>query len=158
MYYNMQSKLSVLVPCTLLLLAAGCTNNATPPESLTGSVDKPAWSAPAEYDMTSSMTAVVKVDLSSLYTAEQLSGANYHLSDEDIVAAFCGDECLGISTASEGLFFLYICAPTRGDNVTLRYYSSALKHIYIDAPFTFANDRHLGSVAEPYIPQFVAEK
>ncbi len=145
--------LCVLSLCTFF----GCKDKKNEPESLVGSVAKPAWTALADYDMTSSMTAVVKVSLSANYTAEQLSAASYQLSTSDIVAAFAGNECLGVATPQDGLFFLYICAPTKGEQVTLKYYSAALKNIFTAEPFAFANDTQLGSVAAPYKPAFVLQ-
>ena len=155
----MKKNIFTLVLSLLILLPmTGCKKNNNEPESIIGSVEKPTWTAPANYDLTSSMTAVIKVNLSAGYTAEQLSAANYQLSENDIVAAFSGDECLGIAAQQEGLFFLYICAPTNGNNVTLRYYSAVLKNIFTAEPFAFANNTQLGSIAEPYTPAFVIKK
>ena len=65
---------SYFVPLYIFLFLCtffGCKKGNTP-ETLQGSTEKPAWTAPANYDLASSMTAVIKVDLSSCYTAEQL--------------------------------------------------------------------------------------
>ena len=157
---------SYFVPLYIFLFLCtffGCKKGNTP-ETLQGSPEKPAWTAPANYDLASSMTAVIKVDLSSCYTAEQLSTVNYQLSTDDMLAAFSGDELVGVAEPlplqgdggqEEGLlFFLYICAPTKGEDITLKYYSSVLKNIFIAEPFAFANDTQLGSIANPYMPQF----
>ncbi len=57
---------------------------------------------------------------------------------------------------SEGLFYLYVTAPSNGSEVTLKYYSAKLKNLFEhkDA-FPYLNDKCLGTVAEPYIPAFV---
>lgn len=156
----MKTRLFSITLCTLLLIAAGCnsTSNGNEPESIICSTAKPAWTAPAVYDMTSSMTAVVKVDLSAVYTAEQLLAADYQLSGEDLIAAFAGDECLGVATPKDGLFFLYVCTPTNGQEITLKYYSTILKNILVATPFAFTDGGHLGSIAEPYTPAFAPEK
>ncbi len=53
------------------------------------------------------------------------------------------------------LFYLYIiCAPAKGDQVTLKYYSSVLKNIFTAEPFTFADGTRLGTNAQPYTPVF----
>ena len=161
----MKTKFYTLALCALTLCTFfGCKGKENKPESIIGTTEKPTWTAPANNDMTSSMTAVVKVDLAAGYTAEQLSAANYQVSEDDIVAAFSGDECLGIAgplSLRDGqgeVFFLYICAPTNDGKVTLRYYSAALKNIFISEPFAFVNDTQLGSVAEPYTPTFIINK
>ena len=157
----MKTKFYTLVLCTLSLATFFGCKNGHEPESLFGNTEKPSWSAPANYDMTSSMTAVVKVDLSANYPS---ATTQYQLSTEDILAAFSGDDCLSIAhpiSMGEGQgegFFLYICAPTQGKNVTLRYYSSVLKNIFVAEPFAFVNDTQLGSVAKPYMPLFAIEK
>lgn len=162
----MKTKFYTLALCALTLCTFfGCKGKEkeNEPESIIGSVEKPTWTAPADYDLTSSMTAVVKADLSAIYTAEQLSAANYQVSENDIVAAFSGEECLGVAgplSPGEGqgeVFFLYICAPTNGGQVTLRYYSAALKNIFTSEPFPFANDTQLGTIETPYMPQFAIE-
>ena len=156
----MKTRLLSIALCTLLLMAAGCKDpgKQNEPESIIGTTAKPAWTAPADYDMTSSMTAVVKVDLSAVYTVEQLSAAGYKLTGEDLVAAFAGDECLGVATPKDGLFYLYICSPANGQEVTLKYYSSVLKNVLSAAPIAFTDGSHLGSIAEPYTPQFAPAK
>ncbi len=153
----MKTRIYTLILCALTLCTSGC-KNGNEPESLISSVEKPDWTAPADYEMTSSMTAVVKVNLSTTYTAEQLSAANYQVSEEDIMAAFCGDECLGLATPQEGIFFLYICKPAEGENVKIRYYSYVLKNIFTSEPFTYTNDAQLGTIAAPFMPQFAIEK
>ncbi len=154
----MKTRVFSIAVCALLLMMAGCGEQNKEPQSIIGSTDKPVWSAPTDYDMTSSMTAVVKVDLSKTFTADQLAAANYQLTDDDLVAAFAGEECLGVTTPKDGLFFLYICAPATSTDITLRHYSNALKTILTSEPFTFVGDGHLGTVSEPYTPAFVAEK
>ena len=73
------------------------------------------------------------------------------------LAAFIGDNCVGVASPKEGLFFLYI-AGTEG-TVTLRYYSAHYKNLFeAKDVFAFKNDDHLGTVAEPFTPTFVVVK
>ena len=137
-----------------------CTQEVTPP-SLQGDVAQPAWTAPADYDYTSSMTAVVKVSLLEQYPS---MAADWQLNDSDRVAAFVGDECLGVVTPQEGLFYLYVAGSTSSDqeqmtNVSLRYWSAHFKNLFeVKDAFPFKNDDHIGSVAEPFAPKFVVVK
>ena len=136
----------------LTVLFTGC-KDSNEPESFNGDVARPAWSVPADYDVTSSMTAVVKVDLKAMYPSR---AADFVLNDNDLLAAFFGETCLGVASPQDGLFFLYIAGPTANANanaVTLRYYSADYKNLFEarDA-FPFVNDTNLGTVAEPLIP------
>jgi len=141
----------------LTVLFAGCKDKNAP-ESFNGNVSRPTWTAPEVSDLTSSMTAVVKVDLKAQYPE---TAADWQRSENDLLAAFSGETCLGVAQPQEGLFFLYIAAPVTGNpsSVTLRYYSAHYKNLFeAKDAFTFRNDDHLGSVAEPLIPQFVVVK
>ena len=95
-------------------------------ETLAGNVARPTWTAPEVSDMSSSMTAVVKVDLKAQYLE---TAADFVLDNNDLLAAFSGETCLGTAQPQEGLFFLYIAAPVTGNpsSVTLRYYSAHYK-------------------------------
>ena len=150
---TLQAKSCSIILCTLLLLAAGCKEK-NKPESFVGNVERPTWTAPTDYDYTSSMTAIVKVDLKAQYPDK---AADFVLQDDDLLAAFSGETCLGIASPLEGLFFLYI-AGTEG-TVTLRYYSAHYKNLFeAKDAFPFVNDDHLGTVAEPLVPAFVVVK
>ena len=150
---TLPAKSCSIILCTLLLFAAGC-NEKNKPESFTGNVERPTWTAPADYDYSSSMTAVVKVDLKAQYPE---TGKDFVLNNSDLVAAFSGETCLGTASPQDDLFFLYI-AGTEGA-ITLRYYSAHYKNLFeAKDAFPFVNDDHLGTVAEPLIPQFVIGK
>ncbi|MBO4621639.1 MAG: hypothetical protein J5635_03095 [Paludibacteraceae bacterium] len=151
-------KFMIIASCAMMLLAAGCKQKPVEPESIIGTTVRPVWTDPEDYDMSSSMTAIVKVDLSRTYTAEQLNAANYQQTAEDLVAAFSGDKCLGVAEQVDGLFFLYITAPEDDGNVTLKHYSSVLKNLYTAEPFPFRNDQQLGTVLEPYSPKWAVIK
>ena len=143
----------IIASCGLLLLAAGCKEQ-NKPESFAGNVAKPTWTVPADYDYTSSMTAVVKVELAAQYPDK---GADFVLDSNDLLAAFSGETCLGIASPQDGLFYLYIAAPTANGNaaVTLRYYSAHYKNLFeAKDAFPFANDTQQGTVATPFVPMF----
>ncbi len=157
---NKFSLYSVL--CILSVLAvsfAGCKkdsekepDNPQPQTTLYGSVARPAWTAPEKFDFTSSMTAVVKVDLKAQYPN---IAKDFVLDDTDLLAAFSGDVCLGVAAPDEGLFYLYIAGPNE-QMVNLKYYSAHYKNLFEhkDA-FPYLNDECLGTVAEPFIPILV---
>ena len=152
----------LLVVIAMSFLVTSCKKDKdNEPDSIIGNVSKPAWALPADWDLSSSMTAIVKVDLTSLYTEDQLKAVNYQLTTNDMLAAFCGDECLGIGEWKEDYkaYWLYISAPEKGDKVTLKYYSPVLKHIYrASETIPYVNDKWYGSTSEPYTPDWtVAE-
>ena len=111
--------------------------------------------------MTSSMTAVVKIDLKAQYPDK---ASDWSLTDQDLLAAFDNaGNCLGVAEQVEGLFFLYIAQPADYNNqivnsqiVNLRYYSAHYKNIFEQKnAFTFQNDGIQGSVSKPYLPTLV---
>ena len=154
----MKNQFLTLATCALLLLAAGCKPKEEPkpePEpvqNLTADVARPDWTAPEDYDYTSSMTAVIRVDLAAQYPD---AAADFVLDDQDLLAAFIGDECCGVATPQDGLFYLYISSPVT-DNpspVTLRYWSAHFKNLFVAADaFPFVNDNNQGSYSTPFVP------
>ena len=155
-----------LATCALLLLAAGCKPKEEPvnPEqqNLSGNVARPEWVAPEDYDYTSSMTAVIRVDLKAQYPTP---AAEWQLSDQDMLAAFIGDECLGVASPDDGYFYLYIASPTSNSDsgltgeaglISLRYYSAHYKNLFVakDA-FPFVNDAQQGTYTAPFVPNLV---
>ena len=162
----MKTKIMIIISCTLLLFAAGCKKNKDKePETFFSDIARPTWTTPDNYDITSSMTAVVKVDLKAQYPE---TAADFVPDANDLLAAFSGETCLGVAQPQDGFFYLYVASPTTdSDNsltgeaglISLRYYSARYKNLF-DAKdaFLFANDAHLGTVAEPFIPKVVATK
>lgn len=150
------SFLTMLVICAFAF--SGCKDsNSSSPATMYGNVSNPGWTVSENYDYTASMTAVVKVDLAALYP---ISAKDFVLEQNDVLAAFSGETCLGVASPQNGLFFLYIAGPaSAGTGVSLRYYSAHYKNLFVakDA-FDFKNDSHLGTVAAPLTPNFVVEK
>ena len=150
--------------CLVVLYAlSGCNsqnnqNNPSEPKTLKGTVSRPTWTAPADYDYSSSMTAIIRVDLRSQFTA----ATDFAVSDQDVLAAFSGENCLGIAGLSEGLFFIYICAPVEDEadqNITLRYWSAGYTNMFEAVNvFTYVNDSHQGTISEPIVPTWAIKK
>ena len=146
------SKLSIInyqlsILLAVLLLTAGCEK--PDPFTTQGNVENPNWVVTVENDMTASMTAIVKVSFSE---------------NEGVLAAFMGNECCGIAEYIDGLYWLYI-SPTANSqvrpviaNVQLKFYSPELKRIFeAKQTFPFQNDTQLGTVSEPYTPEWVVK-
>lgn len=163
---------SMIALCAVLLLAAGCKDkNAPQIESLNGAVNTPSWQSPKIYDMTSTMTPVVKIDFTQSFSSEQLAEIKDKMTDGqiahegDLLAAFSGNTCLGVDTLNadqSGLFYLFI-STVNGESaadIQLRYYSTQLRNIFItNESFTFSNDGTLGSsVNAPYTPTWRIDK
>ena len=126
------------------------------PESIYGNKVRPDWQEVKSEDISVSMTAVVKVDLTKSYS----QASDVSVVTNDVLAAFAGSQCCGIANPIDGLFYLYISDP-KGEQkmITLRYYSSVLKNIfYSEDSFVFVNESRQGNVNEPFVPTFVVEK
>ena len=108
--------------------------------------------------MTSSMTAVVKVDLATQYPD---IAKDFVLNDNDLLAAFSDENCLGVAVPDDGLFFLYIGAPLNGNpsSITLRYYSAYYKNLFeAKDAFPYVSDSRQGNADTPFLPAFVVLK
>ena len=79
---------------------------------------------------------MLQVHLTKNY-AEAAKKAGWQIADEDILAAFIGNTCLGAENPKDGLFYLFIAAP----NV-----------------LTYQHDGRVGSPSEPFEPQYVVEQ
>ena len=131
----------------LLVLFSGCKNKEQDPETFVSDKTRPVWTAPEKSDITSSMTAVVKVDLKAQYPS---IAADFALNDNDLIAAFAGETCLGVAAPDEGLFYLYIAGPNEQmvneQMVNLKYYSAHYKNLFrTKDAFPSGNDDHLGN-------------
>ena len=154
--------MAFLVVC----LVAGChkeedddnnnNNNPVPTEDPvipSGNVPTPDWQAPSEYDYSSSMTVIAQVDLTETYT---LTADDWEVDTADLLAAFAGEECVGVTKPVGDLFFLYITPPSQeNEEVLLRYYSTRLRNVFqATTPLTFVNGDRIGSVNDPFRPLF----
>ena len=144
------SKFSLLlgrvgVGLLLLIALTGCENSD--PFVNPGDTPDPHWVITVENDMTSSMTVIVKVSF-----AEQAG----------TLAAFIGNDCCAVTTSVDfvdGLYYLYISPSAQGEDVQLKFYSPDLKRIFeAKETFPFVNDGRLGSVSQPYTPEWTVAK
>lgn len=135
------------------LALTGCKDKNAP-ETFASDQPCPTWATLENYDYNSSMTAVVKVNLKAQYPDQ---ATDFVIKDDDLLAAFSGETCLGIASPLDGLFYLYV-AGTEGA-VTLRYYSAHYKNLFkAEDAFTFQNDARLGTPDNPFVPTFVVVK
>ena len=142
----------------MLLLFSGCKKDQEQaPETFVSNKARPVWTAPEKSDMTSSMTAVVKVDLKAQYPN---IAADFVLNENDLLGAFSGEQCLGVAQLKDGYFFIFITAPAESSSpVTLRYYSAFYKNLFeAKDVFPFKNDDILGTYDNPFIPSLVVIK
>lgn len=150
----------MILVVTAAMVLSGCKPEPQPQPtlSLNGNVARPLWEAPVIYDYTSSMSVLLKVDLLAQYPEE---AKDFELKNEDMVAAFMGEACLGVASPENGLFFLYISGPDAAveqENITLRYYSTHYKNIFVaENVFPYAINDRKGLPSQPFVPEFVLE-
>mgnify|MGYP003293399786 CR=1 FL=1 len=149
----------LIIACALLCLV-GCKDKKDDPNGLIGQIENPAWEAITDYDLTSSMTAVVQVDLSLSFSEEQLQSVKYQPSSDDMLAVFANNECLGVGKEIDGLWFIYIVSNSSSPfDMSLQYYSASLKNIFIANELVpYKNDTKLGSIETPYRPIFLPKE
>ena len=151
----MKNMMSLVRNCNLLLLSilllsvAGCKKGVNEPQTIHGNQPRPSWVVTDESNLQSSMTAIIKVTtLNGQAIEDTMVGA------DDLLAAFIGEECVGIAEYKDGLFYLYLSAEE--GTVTLRYYSAYYTNLFeVKDAFVYRNNASIGTVSEPYCPQWV---
>ena len=151
----MKNMMSLVRNCKLLLLSilllsvAGCKKGVNEPQTIHGNQPRPSWVVTDESNLQSSMTAIIKVTtLNGQAIEDTMVGA------DDLLAAFIGENCVGIAEYKDGLFYLYLSAEE--GNVTLRYYSAYYTNLFeVKDAFVYRNNASIGTVSEPYCPQWV---
>ena len=151
----MKNMMSLVRNCKLLLLSilllsvAGCKKDVNEPQTIHGNQPRPSWVVTDESNLQSSVTATIKVTtLNGQAIDDTMVGA------DDLLAAFIGEECVGIAEYKDGLFYLYLSAEE--GIVTLRYYSAYYTNLFeVKDAFVYRNNASIGTVAEPYCPQLV---
>ena len=151
----MKNMMSLVRNCKLLLLSilllsvAGCKKDVNEPQTIHGNQPRPSWVVTDESNLQSSMTAIIKVTtLNGQAIDDTMVGA------DDLLAAFIGEECVGIAEYKDGLFYLYLSAEE--GIVTLRYYSAYYTNLFeVKDAFVYRNNASIGTVSEPYCPQWV---
>lgn len=143
--------MTIALAALFFLASCGEEEVSEKPFSIQGNIDDPAWVVGTEYDYSSSMTAVIQVNL--LMADNMPVPSDIWTTDfEDRLAAFVGDECVGVAQCDDlGRFFLFIHAPSQPyGQITLRYYSNKLHNIFnTDTSFPFVNGGQQGTAAEP---------
>ena len=149
----MKRHLSALLSCLLLLAVTGCKDKNTTPQSLKGNEARPTWTAPDEYDYSSSLAPVLRLLLEAQYPTR---AADFTISEDDLLAAFAGNQCLGVTEPQDGLFYLFIAGPDTEEQttgITLRYWSAHYTNLFVaENAFPFVNDDQKGTIAEPFVP------
>lgn len=140
--------LSVSGLLSLSLLAGGLTGcEQSDPFVNPGETPNPNWELTVENVMLSSMTAIVKVSVTQ---------------KEGVLAAFIGDDCCGVTTSEnyiDGRYNLYISPSEQGEDVQLKFYDPDMKRIFMaKKTFKYINDERLGSVSDPYTPEWTVAK
>jgi len=151
----MKNMMSLVRNCNLLLLSilllsvAGCKKGVNEPQTIHGNQPRPSWVVTDESNLQSSVTATIKVTtLNGQAIDDTMVGA------DDLLAAFIGEECVGIAEYKDGLFYLYLSAEE--GIVTLRYYSAYYTNLFeVKDAFVYRNNASIGTVSEPYCPQWV---
>lgn len=131
-------------------LFAFCMESCKDEEKFT-TFPQPGWSAEFNKDYNASMTAVVSLP-------DNLAA---YANEKDEIAAFIGNECRGVGTAIEGLYYVLIKgSPEEQAKVTFRYYSATNQYMYKAAiGFDFEADGTYGTTDEPKIlPLIVVEE
>ena len=148
--------LTIALASLFLLAACGKEEGGSvaEPDPMFGNITDPAWVVDTNYDYSNSMTAVVSVDL-------QGADSLWTVGSADRLAAFVGDECVGVAAPTDSLFFLFIVPTQQADvysPVTLRYYSAYYRNIFLtDTDFPFVGGSQQGTAAEPLLVQFRAD-
>lgn len=166
-------KFVFVIVAIMTLMLASC-NISEPPDKpneketpndtvkLGGNVQVPTWAVDSNYDYSTSMTAIVKVDLTINYALAvdgegKLVDSNI-IDSNDLLAAFIGNTCVGVANPTEGLFYLYINDDNSAEavkNISLRYYSAKLQNMFeAKDVLVFKNDDRIGTVSEPFTPAF----
>jgi hypothetical protein len=114
-------KISVLL--SLIIIMGGCKKH----DEYFKTYSRPAWGVASPETLPYSFTAIVSIP----------ENIDTYSSDEDIVAAFIGDECHGIGnlvTSENGTKKVYYItvrgSDTESRQIVFRYYNSKLSYMY----------------------------
>lgn len=109
--------------------------------------ENPHWTVVASEEYSESCTIVM--DLPANLKAYQDTLA-------DVVGAFVGQECRGVSTQQDGLFYIMVLGSgSETGNIELRYYNARNKYMYRATELIpFVINQRIGSTDEPYVPGF----
>lgn len=142
-----------------LFLAASCSKEEQ--EGIGNGIhQKPNWVANSNLmkleqapDWTVTNTSITQSMTATIAFGDSLPT----VKPEDLLAAFAGDECVGVTKSSSGgttpRFYLYIREPQSSiKEITLAYYSSTEQNVrYWPNSFKYATDRILGTPNNPLV-------
>lgn len=136
---------SGLAACMFALLASSLSSCNKEPEYNT--YENPYWTVVPLDGLPESCTIVM--DLPPNLKAYQDTAA-------DVVGAFIGGECRGVSSQQDGLFYIMVSgSSSETGNIELRYYNARNKYMYqADELLPFVIDQRIGSTDEPYVLGF----
>lgn len=154
----------------VLLLAAGCSKDneednggnvivvdpVNPQNKPSWTIGKgralaevPAWTPIPDELLSSSMTVTVGLD--KAFTEDDID------EEGDMLAAFCGTECLGVSniritSSGEARAYMYVLPPTGTDrSISFSYYSKKKGRLYCwPNKLQYKNNDIVGTTREPY--------
>ncbi|MGM9847297.1 MAG: hypothetical protein ACI31F_05040 [Muribaculaceae bacterium] len=112
-------------------------------------------------DVIGSISEPVKLDFvtEGVMTAylKLVSPLGEFTQNDDILAAFCGDKCVGIAekvSVSEPVYKMQISGTTDGEAIDLKYYSTYGVIVESPAALTFAKGKEEGSQTAPLLVKF----
>lgn len=136
-------KITLLI--TLAVIFNGCKND----EEFFKTYPRPAWGIASPESLPYSFTAIVSIP----------ENINTYSSDDDIVAAFIGDECHGIGNlvmsenGTKKVYYITVRgSDTENRQIVFRYYNSKLSYLYEAITMVpFEIEGVLGSYDSPFM-------
>ncbi|MBO8440760.1 MAG: hypothetical protein IAC51_08955 [bacterium] len=115
-------------------------------EPVYNTYENPHWTVGSYEGISESCTIVMDLP----------SNLKPYQDEADVVGAFIGDECRGVSTQQEGLFYIIVSgASNENGNITLRYWSARNKYMYqVNEVIPFEINAQKGTTDEPFVPSF----
>lgn len=137
----MKIKLSFLAIMVSMLFFASCEK-----EPVYNTYEDPHWAVQSYEGLSESCTIVMQLPDNLLPFQ----------SEDDVVGAFINDECRGVSTQQNGLFYIIVSGSAdEVANISLKYYNTPLKYLYqVNEEIPFEVNARIGSTDEPFVPTF----
>ena len=145
----------IILTCFVCLLT-GCSKDSSD-DYYMGNVERPSWTTNSNYDYSSSMTAIVRVELIQTFPD---NGDIFVYGEGDLLAAFVDDECVGVASMVDGLYFLYMALPDNYNSsanivINLHYYNASLKRIFLsESSLEYQSDACIGTADNPMTLSF----
>jgi len=141
----MNNILKIAVLLSICLFSAGCNKD----DDSFKTYSRPDWSLASPELLPYSFVAIISIP----------DNINTYAQDEDMVAAFIGNECHGVGNlvkSEEGTKRVYYImvrgADTENRNIVFRYYSSKLSYLYqAKTTVQFEIDGTYGSYDSPVV-------